>query len=183
MLVQKLSDLLPDNSIILGDAGANMLWLHAYLLLTKGKNFQNPGSFGPMAANVNASMGIKYANPDRPVIVACGDGDYQMAGFELMTAVENNVPVIWIILNNGEFNIIKMFQLRSKNKEVFNHFLNPDFVLYAQACGAKGYRVEKLEDFEPAFRDALVLGRPALIDVVIDPEAYPPFEPYQENKK
>ncbi|MEL7586393.1 MAG: thiamine pyrophosphate-binding protein [Prolixibacteraceae bacterium] len=181
-LVQKLSDLLPDNSIILGDAGANMLWLHAYLLLTNGKNFQNPGSFGPMAANVNAAIGIKYANPGRPVIVACGDGDYQMAGFELMTAVENNVPVIWIILNNGEFNIIKMFQLRSKNKEVFNRFLNPDFVLYAQACGAKGYRVEKLEDFEPAFSEALASGKPALIDVVIDPEAYPPFEPYQENK-
>lgn len=181
MLVQEISRLLPEKSIILGDAGAHMLWLHAYLSLSDGKNYQNPGSFGPMAANVNASIGVKYANPERPVIMACGDGDYQMAGFELVTAVENEVPIIWIVFNNGEFNIIKMFQLKTKNKEVFNHFLNPDFVMYAKACGAKGYRVEKLNDFEQAFNEAVASGKPAIIDIIIDPHTYPPFEPFIES--
>lgn len=180
MLVQAISKDLPKDSIILGDAGAHMLWLHAYLKLSNGQNYQNPGSFGPMAANVNASIGVACANPDRTVIVACGDGDYQMAGFELMTAVENNIPVIWIIFDNNEFNIIKMFQLRIKQEEVFNHFLNPDFVKYADACGVKGYRVEKIEDFAPAFAAALKAKKPAIIDVVVDPDIYPPFLPYAE---
>jgi acetolactate synthase-1/2/3 large subunit len=179
-LVKEISRLSPDRSIILGDAGGHMLWLHAYLSLNNGKNYQNPGSFGPMAANVNASIGVKYANPDRPVIVACGDGDYQMAGFELMTAVENNVPVIWIVFNNGEFNIIKVFQLRAKNKEVFNHFLNPDYVTYAKACGTNGYRVEKIEDFELAFKNAMASGKPAVIDVIVDPDVNPPFYAFDE---
>jgi acetolactate synthase I/II/III large subunit len=179
-LVKEISRLSPDRSIILGDAGGHMLWLHAYLSLNNGKNYQNPGSFGPMAANVNASIGVKYANPDRSVIVACGDGDYQMSGFELMTAVENNVPVIWIIFNNGEFNIIKFFQLLTKNKEVFNHFLNPDYVTYAKACGANGYRVEKIEDFEAAFKKGLASGKPALIDVIVDPDINPPFYAFDE---
>jgi len=188
MLVQEISRLSPDRSIILGDAGAHMLWLHAFLSLERGQIYQNPGSFGPMAANVNASMGVQCACPDRQVIMACGDGDYQMAGFELVTAVENNIPVVWIIFNNGEFNVIKMFQLRVREAEVYNHFLNPDYVKYAEACGAAGYRVEKIEDFEPAFRAALALGKPALIDVVVDGEVYPPFQafdditPYDDTK-
>ena len=133
-----------------------------------------------MAANVNAALGVKYANPDRPVIVACGDGDYQMAGFELMTAVENKMPVVWIIFNNSEFNIIKYFQLKSKKSEVFNSFLNPDFVKYAEACGAKGFHVTKIEDFEVAFTEAMKLGKPAVIDVIVDPDIYPPFEGFDE---
>ena len=180
MLVREISRLTPERSIILGDAGGHMLWLHAYLTLDRGRNYQNPGSFGPMAANVNASIGVKYANPDRPVIVACGDGDYQMDGFELMTAVQENVPVIWIIFNNSEFNIIKYFQLRSKNEEVFNHFMNPDYVKYAEACGAQGFRVTEISQFEVAFTKALSLGKPALIDVIVDPDIYPPFAAFDD---
>ncbi|HRY28466.1 MAG TPA: thiamine pyrophosphate-binding protein [Elusimicrobiota bacterium] len=182
-LVQEISKHLPEKSIILGDAGAHMLWLAAYLKLTKGQNYQNPGSFGPMAVNVNSSIGIKCAVPERTVVAAVGDGDYQMAGFELMTAVENKIPVVWVIFNNNEFNIIKMFQLRIRKAEVFNRFLNPNFKAYAEACGALGFRVEKIEDFAPAFQKALASGKPALIDVVVEPDIYPPFNPYNEPAK
>ncbi len=180
MLAKEISRLLPENSIILGDAGGHMLWMHAFMTLNNGQNFHNPGAFGPMASNVNASIGVKYANPDRPVIVGCGDGDYQMAGFELMTAVEHNVPVTWIIFNNGDYNIIKMLSLLLKGKEVFSRFMNPDYAAFAKACGANGYLVEKLEDFETAFTEALESGKPALIDVIVDPDIYPPFEPYEK---
>lgn len=181
ILTQKISELLPENSIVLGDAGAHMLWLHAYLKLDKNQIYQNPGSFGPMAAHVNASIGVKSANPDRPVFAICGDGDYQMAGFELMTAIENKIPVIWIIFNNSEFNIIKMFQLLVKKDEVYNHFLNPDYKAYAEACGTLGFTVNKIEEFEPALDDALKSGKPAVINVFVDSEIYPPFVRYNEN--
>jgi acetolactate synthase I/II/III large subunit len=175
-LCREISKLLPEKSIILGDAGSHMLWLAQYLQLNKGQNYQNPGIFGPMASHVNASIGIQCANPGRRVIVGCGDGAYQLAGFELMTAVQNKIPVIWIIFNNGEYNIIKMLQKKLYGKEALNHFLNPDFVGYASSCGARGYRVNDLADFESIFKQALESNEPALIDVIIDPEVYPILE-------
>ena len=159
----------------MGDAGGHMLWLSAYLHLTKEQIYQNPGSFGPMASHVNGAIGVKCANPDRQVIVGCGDGGYLMAGFELLTAVQNNIPVIWIIFNNGEFNIIKKFQLNAHGDHAFMKFTNPDYVAYAKACGAKGYRVEKLSDFAGAFREALESNLPTIIDVVVESEIYPPY--------
>jgi len=180
-LVQEISKYLPERAIILGDAGGHMLWLGGYLHLTKGQNYHNPGAFGPMASHVNASIGMQCANPDRRVIVACGDGDYQMAGFELMTAVENKIPLVWIIFNNGEFNVIKFLQMRTHSgKQVFNDFLNPDFAAYAKACGALGYRVEKISEFGPAFKEAIASNRPAVLDVVIESGLKPPFVAYNE---
>jgi acetolactate synthase-1/2/3 large subunit len=173
-LVRVLSDHLPPNSIVLGDAGAHMLWLACYLNLTKGQIYQNPGSFGPMASHVNGAMGVKCAHPDRPVIVGCGDGGYLMGGFELLTAVENKIPIVWIIFNNGEFNIVKYFQHESWGEDAFVAFPNPDYVAYARACGARGYRVERLEDFGDVIDEALNSNAPTLIDAVVDGEVYAP---------
>lgn len=174
-LVKAMSKNLPQNAIVLGDAGSHMLWLNCYLHLTKNQRYQNPGSFGPMASHVDASIGVKCADPNIPVICGCGDGAYQMAGFELMTAIQYHIPVTWVIFNNGEFNVIKKFLLNLFGEEAFMQFQNPDFVKYAEACGAFGVRVERIEDFEPAFKKALSCGKPALIDVVVESDVYPPF--------
>lgn len=174
-LVQALSRNLPENAIVMGDAGSHMLWLNCYLHLTKNQRYQNPGSFGPMASHVNGAIGVKGANPGKPVICGCGDGAYLMAGFELLTAVQNEIPVIWVIFNNGEFNVIRKFLLNLFGEEAFMQFKNPDYVQYARACGADGYRVDKLEDFDGVFQKALAANRPALIDVAVDPDVYPPF--------
>jgi len=174
-MVKIISRNLPENAIVMGDAGAHMLWLNCYLHLTKNQRYQNPGSFGPMASHVNGSIGVKCANPDKTVICGCGDGAYLMAGFELLTAVQYDIPVIWVIFNNGEFNVIKKFLINLFGEHAFMQFKNPDYVKYAEACGAQGWRVEKLEEFEPVFKRALSLGKPALIDVVVESEVYPPF--------
>lgn len=174
-LVRALSGNLPENAIVMGDAGSHMLWLNCYLELNKHQLYQNPGSFGPMASHVNGAMGVKCANPGRVVVCGCGDGAYQMAGFELMTAIQYNIPVIWVIFNNGEFNVIKKFLLNLFGEQAFMQFTNPDFVKYAEACGAFGVHVDKLEDFEAAFQKALSCGKAALIDVVVESEVYPPF--------
>ncbi|MFH2095548.1 MAG: thiamine pyrophosphate-binding protein [Bacteroidota bacterium] len=174
-MVRILSDNLPENTIVMGDAGSHMLWLNCYLKLNGNQRYQNPGSFGPMASHTNGVIGAKCANPEKIVIAGSGDGCYLMAGFELLTAVEYNIPVIWIIFNNGEFNVIKKFLLTMLNDQAFMQFRNPDFIKYAEACGAKGFRVEKLEEFEPALKKAIALNQPCLIDVVVDSEVYPPF--------
>lgn len=174
-MVRLLSENLPKDAIVMGDAGSHMLWLSAYLQLNDNQRYQNPGSFGPMASHTNGCIGVKCANPDKVVIAGVGDGCYQMAGFELMTAVQYNIPVVWIIFNNSEFNIIKKFLLNMYNDEAYMQFDNPDFVKYAEACGAKGYRVEKLDEFVPALQEAIHLGKPCVIDVLVDSQVYPPF--------
>ena len=174
-LVKAISRNLPANSIIMGDAGSHMLWLNCYLNLDKHQLYQNPGSFGPMASHVNGSLGVKCANPGRTVICGCGDGAYQMAGFELMTAIQYDIPVIWVIFNNGEFNVIKKFLLNLFGEQAFMQFTNPDFVKYSEACKAFGVHVDRLEDFDAAFQNALKCGKAAIIDVTVESEVYPPF--------
>jgi acetolactate synthase I/II/III large subunit len=181
-MTQSLSRLLPDNAIVLADAGAHLAWLGYYLELSGTQRYRKPGSFGPMAWAVNGALGSKCAHPERPIIVGCGDGCYNLSGFELMTAVQYDIPVIWIIFNDGEFKLIKIFQLVAFHETGLAEFTNPDYVAYAKACGAQGYRVETVPEFEDAFKAALASGKPALIDARISRLAIPhvstsPFGP------
>jgi acetolactate synthase-1/2/3 large subunit len=174
-LVQALSDYLPENAVVMGDAGAHMLWLSAYLNLTKNQWYQNPGSFGPMASHVNGSIGVKCANPERPVICACGDGGYLMAGFELLTCVKHNIPVVYIIFNNSEYNVIKKFLLTNFQEQEFMDIYNPDYEKYAAACGAAGWTVKSIAEFESALTEALNLKKPCIINAIVDGDVYPPI--------
>ena len=162
----------PENAIIMGDAGSHMLWLSEYMKLTGDQRYQNPGSFGPMASHTNGCLGVKCANPDKVVISGSGDGCYLMAGFELLTAVQNNIPVVWVIFDNGEFNVIKKFLLNMFQEHAYMSFLNPDYVAYAKSCGAEGFRVERAEELEETIRKAIALNRPVVIDAVIDGDVF-----------
>lgn len=174
-LVQSLSARLPEHAIVLADAGAHAAWLGYYLRLTGDQHFRKPGSFGPMAGHVNGAIGLKMAHPECPVIVGCGDGGYLLSGFELMTAVEQQTPVIWIIFNDGEFKLIKLYQLSAYHQSGLVEFENPDWVAYATACGAAGYRVDTLEEFERALESALAANQPTIIDAHITRLALPHY--------
>ncbi|MFB7463603.1 thiamine pyrophosphate-binding protein [Streptomyces sp. NPDC056224] len=176
-LAQSIGRMLPPRGVLLADAGAHLAWLGYYVELEEGQNFRKAGSFGPMAGHVNGAIGLKVAHPDRTVVVGCGDGCYSLSGFELMTAVEHEIPVIWVIFNDGEFKLIKLFQLVTYAESALVEFQNPDFAAYARACGADGYRVETLDEFEEAFRAALASGRPTLIDARITRWAVPHYSP------
>lgn len=171
-VARAISAVAPENAIIMGDAGSHMLWLSEYMKLGKNQRYQNPGSFGPMASHTNGCMGVKCANPDKVVISGSGDGCYLMAGFELLTAVQNNIPVVWVIFDNGEFNVIKKFLLNMFNDHAYMSFMNPDYVAYAKSCGAEGFRVEKTEDLEPVLKKAIALNKPVLVDVAIDGDVF-----------
>ncbi len=167
-----ISEVAPENAIVMGDAGSHMLWLSEYMKLTGNQRYQNPGSFGPMASHTNGCIGVKCANPDKVVISGSGDGCYLMAGFELLTAVQNNIPVVWVIFNNGEFNVIKKFLLNMFNEHAYMSFMNPDYVAYAEACGATGMRATTREELKDALTKAIALNKPVVIDAVIDGEVY-----------
>ncbi|MCW2659860.1 MAG: glyoxylate carboligase [Mycobacterium sp.] len=176
-LAQSIGRHLPPRGILLADAGAHLAWLGYYVELEEGQNFRKAGEFGPMAGHVNGAIGLKLANPDRTVVVGCGDGCYQLAGFDLMTAVEHNIPVIWVIFNDSEFKLIKIYQLETYFESGLVEFQNPDFAAHARACGADGYTVDSLDKFEDAFRAALSSGRPSVIDAHITRWAVPHYSP------
>jgi acetolactate synthase-1/2/3 large subunit len=177
-LAQSLSKLLPRDCIVLADAGAHLAWLGYFLQLSPGQHYRKPGSFGAMAWAVNGALGTKCADPKRTVVVGCGDGCYNLSGFELMTAVQYDIPVIWIIFNDGEFKLIKVFQLVTFHETGLVEFDNPDYVAFAKACGAQGHRVETLAEFEQAFKAALASGKPTLIDAAITRFAIPHYSPH-----
>jgi acetolactate synthase-1/2/3 large subunit len=176
-LAQSLSKMLPNNAIVLADAGAHLAWLGYFLQLKRGQHYHKPGSFGPMAWAVNGALGTKMAFPDRPIIVACGDGCYLLSGFELLTAVRYKLPVIWIIFQDDEYKLIKLYQIDAFHETGLVDFPNPDYVAYAKACGAQGFQVNSLNEFEAAFRSALVSGQPTLIDARISRLAIPHYSP------
>jgi acetolactate synthase-1/2/3 large subunit len=180
-MVQAISRLLPPRGVVLADAGAHLAWLGYYLELKTGQNFRKPGTYGPMGIAVNGAIGVKFGAMDRTVVAAVGDGSYLMGGFELITAVEHDIPVIWVIFNDGEFKLIKLYQLSSFLKTGLVEFANPDYVAYARACGADGYSVDRIDDFEDAFRAALASGRPTLIDAHITRLALPNYSPSPEG--
>jgi acetolactate synthase-1/2/3 large subunit len=176
-LAQSIGRMLPSRAVLLADAGAHLAWLGYYVELEDGQNFRKAGEFGPMAGHVNGALGLKVAHPERTVVVGCGDGCYLLSGFELMTAVQYQIPVIWIIFDDGEFKLIKLYQLKAYHETGLVEFQNPDFAAYARACGADGYRVDTLGEFEDAFREALVSGRPTVIDAKITRWAVPHYSP------
>lgn len=171
-VARAISNAAPKDAIIMGDAGSHMLWLSQYMKLSGNQRYQNPGSFGPMASHTNGCIGVKCANPDKVVISGSGDGCYLMAGFELLTAVQNHIPVVWVIFDNGEFNVIKKFLLNMFNDYAYMDFLNPDYVAFAKACGAEGFRVTTPEELKEALQKAIALNKPVLIDAVIDGDVY-----------
>lgn len=181
-LAQAIGRMLPPGGIVLADAGAHLAWMGYYIELEEGQNFRKPGSFGPMAGHVNGAIGVKLAHPDRAVVVGCGDGCYNLSGFELMTAVEHNIPVVWVIFNDGEFKLIKAYQLLAYGETALVEFPNPDYAAYARACGAAGYRVDTIEGFEAAYAEALVGNRPALIDARITRWAIPNYSSSPEGR-
>jgi acetolactate synthase-1/2/3 large subunit len=176
-LAQSIGRLLPPRGIVLADAGAHLAWLGYYIELQEGQHFRKAGEFGPMAGHVNGALGVKVAHPDRTVVVGCGDGCYNLSGFELMTAVEHDIGVIWVIFDDRQFKLIKLYQLSTYAESALVEFDNPDYAAYARACGADGYRVDSIEEFDRAFTAAIASGRPTVIDVEITRWALPHYSP------
>ena len=113
--------------------------------------------------------------PDRLVVCLAGDGDFMMASSELATAVQYDLPVIVLVVDNGMYGTIRMHQERLFPGRVSGTDLaNPDFTAFAQSFGCFGETVERTEDVEPAFERAVASGLPAVVTLRVDPEAISP---------
>jgi acetolactate synthase-1/2/3 large subunit len=173
-VVRWLSDRLPENTIVAGGAGNFAGWLHRHFRY-KGFRTQLGPSNGSMGYGFPAAVAAKLVHPERPVLAVCGDGDFLMNGQELATAVQYDAAFVALVVNNGQYGTIRMHQEREYPGRVFGTGLrNPDFAAYARAFGGHGETVERTEDFAAAFERASASGKPALIELKIDPDAITP---------
>jgi acetolactate synthase I/II/III large subunit len=173
-VMQHLTATAPPNAIFTNGAGNYATWVHRFHRY-RGFRTQLAPTSGAMGYGVPAAIAAKAVHADRVAIAFAGDGCFLMTGQELATAVHEKLNVIFIVVNNNMYGTIRMHQEREFPGHVHGTALtNPDFAAYARAFGAHGELVEKTADFAPAFARALAAGKPALIEIRIDPEAITP---------
>lgn len=173
-LMAWLTENLPKDAIITNGAGNYAGWVHRFHRY-RSYGSQLAPTCGAMGYGVPAAVAAKLRHPDRTVIAFAGDGCFMMASQELATAMQFGAAIIVIVVNNGMLGTIRMHQEREyPGRTVATGLHNPDFAALAQAYGGYGRRVARTEDFADAFAEAQAAGTPALIELVVDPEAITP---------
>ena len=166
-----LRDRLPRDAIVANGAGNFAGWISRYYRYPALRTQVAPTN-GSMGYGVPAGIAAKVAHPGRTVVSITGDGDFLINGQELATAVQYGLPVIFVVVNNGMYGTIRMHQEREYPARVYATALNnPDFAALARAYGAHGETVDETAQFAPAFERAASAGKPALIELRIDPQA------------
>jgi acetolactate synthase-1/2/3 large subunit len=165
---------LPEDAIQTCGAGNFTVWAHRFAEFTRYGTQVCPRS-GSMGYGVAAANAAKLVHPDRIALCFTGDGDFVMSSPEFATAAQYDLPIVVLLVNNGMYATIRMHQERQFPGRVLGTTLeNPDFPALAQAYGGFGERVERTEDFEAAFERALASGKPALLELPVDPERISP---------
>ncbi len=169
-----LRNRLPENAIVTNGAGNYAIWVGRYMRFRRFATQLAPVS-GSMGYGLPAAVGAKRQFPDRTVVCFAGDGCFLMNGQEFATAVQYDLPIIVVVVDNGMYGTIRMHQEREYPGRVSATKLkNPDFAAYAVAFGGHGERVETTDQFAPAFERAVASGKPSILHVLIDPEAITP---------
>jgi acetolactate synthase I/II/III large subunit len=169
-----LSEALPEDAVVTNGAGNFAVWLNRHFRYKRGRTQLAPTS-GSMGYSVPSAVAAAIAFPQRTVVGWAGDGDFLMNGQEFATAAQHGAAPIVVVVNNGMYGTIRMHQEREYPGRVSGTELrNPDFAAYARAFGGHGEQVETTAEFAPAFERAQASGKPAVIEVRIDPEAITP---------
>jgi len=170
-VAQWLDAHLPEDAIVTNGAGNYSMWMHR-LFRYRGFRTQLAPYSGAMGYGVPAGVAAKSVHPERVVVSWNGDGCFLMNGQELATAVQYNLAVIFVVVDNGMYGTIRMHQEKIYPGRVSGTDLcNPDFAALARAYGAVGETVVRTEEFAPAFERALAASGPSLIHVRVDPQA------------
>jgi len=173
--VKAMRSVLPVNTILFGDDGSHSFYgIQNFDILEPG-TFYFDDVFGTMGHAIGYSIGAKLANPDRPIVCLTGDGCTLMHGSEIMTAVNYNVPVIFVVFNNGRLDMVEKGMSRHAGKAVGVIYQQPlNVAMYASAMGADSYRCVSEQELKDAIQLSLKANRTSVIEVMVDPEEVPP---------
>ena len=179
-IIAHLNETLPADAIVTNGAGNYTVWVHRFYRY-RDYGTQLAPVAGSMGYGVPAAIAAKIRYPQMQVVAFAGDGCFLMNGQEFATAVQYGVNVVCMVVNNGMYGTIRMHQERNYPGRVSNTELkNPDFAGYAQAFGGYGEAVERTEDFAEAFERACDSGKPAILELRVDPEALTPVQSLSE---
>jgi acetolactate synthase I/II/III large subunit len=179
-VMEHLRERLPLDSVITNGAGNFTVWAHRFYAFRRYGTQLAPCS-GTMGYGVPAAVAAKLLHPERIVVCVSGDGDFLMSGHELAAARQEGAAIVVLLVNNGMYGTIRMHQERQfPGRVVGTNLVNPDFVALAAAYGASAELVERSEDFPAAFERALAAGRPAVLELRVDPEAISPHATLSE---
>ena len=171
-VIERIFDISKGKAIITTEVGQNQMWTAQFYKFLKPRTFLTSGGLGTMGFGFPAGIGAQVAFPHSLVVDIAGDGSIQMNIQELATAVQYNLPVKVVILNNGYLGMVRQWQeLFYERRYTWTQMqYAPDFVKVAEAYGAAGYRIEKEEEVDDVLKKAFKDKRPAFIDVLVNPE-------------
>ncbi len=172
--IKEIMEVAGPDAIITTEVGQCQMWAAHFYRVRRPRHFISSGGLGTMGFGFPAAIGAKVACPDHPVIDIAGDGSFLMNSQELATAVENDIPVVVCIFNNSYLGMVKQWQDLFFGKRRSQTYLGktPDFAKLAQAYGAWGDRASKPSEIGPKLREAMESGKPAVLDIVVDPDEH-----------
>ena len=185
-IVGQLQRVLPEDVILALDSGVHHNWFMQFWQPQRPQSMLNSWGYSSMGFGVCGILGAQLAAPDRPCVAVVGDGGFMMAPYVVATAVEYNLPCVWIVWNNFAWGAIRDIQYGMfGGREIGTAFYrgnqgpgseryNPDFAAWARACGADGVTITRSEDLAGAVEEAVRNRRPCVIDVHVDAEVRPP---------
>jgi acetolactate synthase-1/2/3 large subunit len=162
-----------DEAIVVADVGQNQIWAALWWNYSKPGLFINSGGAGTMGFALPAAIGAKFGRPDKDVWCVAGEGGFVMTAQELSVAVEHQLDVKIVLLNNFSLGMVRQFQddFYGGVRSQVDLTQMPDFIKLAEAYGLPARRVHKFDEIAPAFDEAQRTKGPFLIDFRIDPEA------------
>ena len=169
-VIEEIYKVTKGDAIITTEVGQHQMWAAQFYKYKEPRTLITSGGLGTMGYGLGASLGAKLGRPDKTVINIAGDGCFRMNMNEIATAARYHIPIIQVVINNHVLGMVRQWQTLFYGKRYSNTILNDavDFVKLAEAMGAEGIRVTKKEEVAPAIEKAISLGKPVVIDCMID---------------
>ena len=169
-VIEEIYKVTKGDAIITTEVGQHQMWAAQFYKYKEPRTLITSGGLGTMGYGLGASLGAKLGRPDKTVINIAGDGCFRMNMNEIATAARYHIPVIQVVINTHVLGMVRQWQTLFYGKRYSNTILNDavDFVKLAEAMGAEGIRVTKKEEVAPAIEKAISLGKPVVIDCMID---------------
>ncbi|KZM54532.1 MULTISPECIES: thiamine pyrophosphate-binding protein [Aeribacillus] len=170
-ILQEVREVLPRNAFITTDVGWNKNGVGQQFPVYEAGTIFTPGGYCTMGFGAPAALGVKIAHPDKVVVSLVGDGGFGQNPALLATAVEENIPVVWVIMNNHAFGTIAGLEKAHFDTTYGTVFrkdgkpYSPDYAAIAKAYGVEGVKVQAAAEFKPALQRAIEANKPFVIDV------------------
>jgi thiamine pyrophosphate-dependent acetolactate synthase large subunit-like protein len=165
-----VSEIAQPDAIFCCDTGNVTVWNARHLKIREGQRFTVSGGMASMGYGLPAAIGAQLTFPDRQVFALCGDGGFTMLMGDFVTAVQYALPIVVVVFNNGKLGMIQMEQEEMGYPDYGIQLLNPDFAMFARACGGMGETIKDINQLHDALERATTAKMPYILDVFVNPD-------------